>query len=163
MKIIMFESCKVRFDSDHATPVQHFRLQIDNPISPNSNNGSSNINYFIRYLACYELVVIALVQFKDKPQKYRGRKRSSQTATSSLNLEMDLLLTWLSKEAAENVEQMSAMHINHSEAGLAMIRDRHDQTYGSTENAVLKQTLFQIGNEPKFIWMELSTSNHPAS
>lgn len=48
------ESRAVRFENDHATSVQHFRSKNDNgrptpspyPISPNSNNGGSNINEF---------------------------------------------------------------------------------------------------------------------
>lgn len=46
---------------------------------------------------------------------------------------MDLLLNWLGNESAEHVEQLRAIHINHPEAGLAMIWDRLEQTYGSPE------------------------------
>lgn len=54
---------------------------------------------------------------------------------------MDLLLKWLSKESAEHVEQIKAIHINHPEAGLEMIWDRLEQTYGSTE--VMEDALFK--------------------
>lgn len=142
---------KVSFENDHATPVQHYRndngrpTHLPYPISPNANNGSSNMNDFVRYLARRELVATGLLQFNVKPQSYRAWKRSFQNATSGLNLtpseEMDLLLKWLGKESAEHVEQIRSIHINHPEAGLAMIWDRLKQTYGSTE--VIEDALFK--------------------
>lgn len=46
---------------------------------------------------------------------------------------MDLLFKWLGKESAEHVEHIRAIHINHPAAGLDMIWDRLDQSYGSAE------------------------------
>lgn len=144
------ESCKVRFENNH---VQHSIPQNVNghpthlpyPTSSNSNKGSSDINYFVRYFARRELVATGLLQFNDKPQNYRAWKRSFQTATSGLDLtpseEMDLLLKWLGKESGENVEQIRAIHINHPEAGLAMIWDRLEQIFGSAE--VIEDALFR--------------------
>ncbi|XP_053086862.1 uncharacterized protein LOC128317648 [Pangasianodon hypophthalmus] len=154
------ESCEVRFESSHATPVQHFRPQnnsghptpLSYPITPNSNVSGSNINDFVRYLARRELVATGLLQFNDKPQNYRAWKCPFQTATTDLNLspseEMELLLKWLSKESAEHVEQIRAIHINNPQAGLVMAWDRLEQSYGSTE--VIEDALFKrIDTFPK--------------
>ncbi|KAI2655939.1 hypothetical protein H4Q32_012732 [Labeo rohita] len=147
------KSCEVGFRNIHSTPLQHLRTQnntshltpLSYPISPNSHNDNSNINDFVRYLARRELVATGLLQFNDKPQNYRVWKRSFQNATADLNLipseEIDLLLKWLGKESAEHVEQIRAIHINHSQAGLDMAWDRLDQTYGSIE--VIEDALFK--------------------
>ena len=142
------------FNDEHSTPVHHFRPHSYNshpspccrPVSPNPSNGGSHINDFVRYLACRELVATGLLQFNDKPQNYRAWKLSFQNATSGLNLtaseEMDLLLKWLGKESAEHVEQIRAIHIHRPEAGLTMVWDRLEQTYGSAEaieNALFKR------------------------
>ncbi|XP_073769028.1 uncharacterized protein [Danio rerio] len=120
-------------------------LNSEYPMFQNSNDCSSNMNDFVRYLARRELVSTGLLQFNDKPQNYRAWKRSFQNATFDLNLtpseEMDLLLKWLGKESAEQVEQIRAIHINHPQAGLAMAWDRLDQTYGSAE--IIEHALFK--------------------
>ncbi|XP_043105115.1 uncharacterized protein LOC122351832 [Puntigrus tetrazona] len=145
-------SCEAGFENNNSTPLQRFRQNSNGyptpqpyPISPNSNNCSSNMNDFVRFLARRELVATGLLQFNDKPQNYRAWKRSFQSATADLNLtsseEMDLLLKWLGKESAEHVEQIRAIHINHPQAGLAMAWDRLDQAYGSTE--VIEDALFK--------------------
>ncbi len=67
------KSCEAGFENNNLTPSQHLRPQNSNshptplpyPISPNSNNCSSNINYFVRYLARRELVATGLLQFND--------------------------------------------------------------------------------------------------
>nr|XP_054593164.1 uncharacterized protein LOC129160055 [Nothobranchius furzeri] len=111
-----------------------------------TNNDSSNMSDFVRYLARRELVATGLLQFNDKPQNYRAWKRSFLSATQDLNLspseEMDLLLKWLGKESAQHVEQIRAIHINYPQAGLDMIWNRLDETYGSAEaieNALFKR------------------------
>lgn len=148
------EACAphVRIKDDYVVPVQQFTPgHYDGhpshyPMPPNCNNGSSHLNDFVRYLARRELVATGLLQFNDKPQTYRAWRRSFQTATSGLKLtpseELDLLLKWLGKESAEQVEQIRAIHIHRPEAGLAMAWDRLDQTYGSAEaieNALFKR------------------------
>lgn len=117
------QSFRPQNSSGHPTPLPY-------PISPKSNNGSSNINVFVRYLAQRELMATALLQLNDKPQNYRAWKQSVQTASIDLNLtpseEMDLLLKWLARS-------QQIMLISHPQAWLAMAWDRGDQTYGLTE------------------------------
>ena len=151
------EPHRVRFGNDKGTSALYTRSQNDNPIPPShhtsiNNDDTSNMNDFVRFLARRELVSTGLLQFNDKPQNYRAWKRSFLTVTCGLNLsaseEMDLLLKWLGKESAQHIEQLRAIHINRPEAGLAMIWDRLDQTYGSTE--ALEEALFKrIDNFPK--------------
>lgn len=66
-------------------------------------------------------------------------------ATDGLNLsasqKMDLLLKWLGNESAEHVERIRAIHINRPEAGLEMIWQRLEKTYGSVE--VIEEALFK--------------------
>lgn len=120
-------------------------------ISPNPNNGSPNIDDFVRYLARREFVATGLLKFYDKPHNYRAWKCSFQTTTSDLDLtpseEMDLLIKCLGKESAEHVEEIRAIHINHPEVELAMIWDRLKQTYGSAE--VIEDALKHIDTFPK--------------
>lgn len=154
------EPRQVRFEHSSATPTQNLRSQNDYsgafpsayPISPNANYGSPNPNDFVRYLARRELVSTGLLQFNDKPQNYRAWKRSFLSATSGLDLtaseEMDLLLKWLGKESKEHAEQIRAIHVNHPGAGLDMIWERLDRTYGSTE--AIEDSLFKrIDTFPK--------------
>lgn len=143
----------VRFDNRNATPEQGLRRQNDKshpalksyPTSSNNNNENSNISDFVRYFARRELVATGLLQFNDRPQNYRAWKRSFQNATRGLDLtpseEMDLLFKWLGKESSEHVEHIRAIHINHPAAGLAMIWDRLEQSYGSAE--VIEDALFK--------------------
>ncbi len=57
------KSCEAGFENNNLTPSQHLRPQNSNshptplpyPISPNSNNCSSNINDFVRYLLVVSL------------------------------------------------------------------------------------------------------------
>lgn len=154
--------CQVKSSGEHVTPVHHFRPQNYDTLSPptrhtippHSNDGSSHINDFVRYLARRELVATGLLQFNDKPQNYRAWKRSFLTAISGLNLEpseeMDLLLKWLGKESAEHIEQIRAIHINRPEAGLAMAWERLELTYGSAE--AIENSLFKrIDSFPKIV------------
>ena len=153
------EQREVRFKAEHGTYVQHSSPQnerrstpMPSTPSPHSRNDNSNMNDFVRYLARRELVATGLLQFNDKPQNYRAWKRSFESATIGLNLtpseEMDLLLKWLGKDSAEQVEQLRAIHINHPEDGLEMIWERLDQTYGSTE--AIEDSLFKrLENFPK--------------
>lgn len=127
-------------------PLQHHQTHT------NCNNESSHMNDFVRYLARRELVSTGLLQFNDKPQSYRAWRRSFQTAIRGLNLtpseELDLLLKWLGKDSAEQVEQIRAIHIHRPGAGLAMAWDRLEHTYGSAE--AIENALFQrIENFPK--------------
>lgn len=55
--------------------------------------------------------------------------------------EMDLLFKWPGKESAENVENIRGIHFNHPAAGLAMIWDRLEQSYGTAE--VIEDALFK--------------------
>ncbi|XP_034385776.1 uncharacterized protein LOC117729138 isoform X1 [Cyclopterus lumpus] len=143
----------VRFDNHNATPEQGLGPQNDKGdpalksylTSSNTNNNNSNISDFVRYFARRELVATGLLQFNDRPQNYRAWKRSFQNATRGLDLtpseEMDLLFKWLGKASAEQVEHIRAIHINHPAAGLAMIWDRLEQSYGSAE--VIEDALFK--------------------
>lgn len=142
----------VRFENHNATPEHCLRPQDDKgrPLksylsSPSSRNDNSNIGDFVRYFARRELVAAGLLQFNDRPQNYRAWKRSFQNATRDLDLtpseEMDLLFKWLGKESAEHVERIRAIHINHPAAGLDMIWDRLDQSYGSAE--AIEDALFK--------------------
>ena len=128
---------QIKASGEHDTPALHFRPQNHNTrpspachaIPPDqSNDGSSHIYYFVRYLPRRERVATGLLQFNDKPQNYRAWKRSLLTAVSGLHLEpseeMDLLLKWLGKESAKHIEQIRAIHINRPEAGLAMAWER---------------------------------------
>lgn len=154
------EPRQVRFEHSSATPTRNLGSQNDYsgafssayPISPNASYSSPNPNDFVRYLARRELVSTGLLQFNDKPQNYRAWKRSFLSATSGLDLtaseEMDLLLKWLGKESKEHAEQIRAIHVNHPGAGLDMIWERLDRTYGSTE--AIEDSLFKrIDTFPK--------------
>ncbi|KAF7705473.1 hypothetical protein HF521_020759, partial [Silurus meridionalis] len=122
-------------------PPAHHAIRPDSyDCSSYRNDGGSQINDFVRYLARRELVATGLLQFNDKPQNYRAWKRSFITAIRGLNLEpseeMDLLLKWLGKESAEHIEQIRAIHINRPEAGLAMAWERLEADEASAQSQV---------------------------
>ncbi|XP_017275504.2 uncharacterized protein LOC108249317 [Kryptolebias marmoratus] len=105
----------------------------------------SNVNDFIRYFARREIVSTGLLQFNDKPQNFRAWKRSFENTIRGLDLtaseEMDLMLKWLGKESAEQVEQIRAIHINNPVNGLNMMWNRLEQCYGSAE--AIEDALFK--------------------
>lgn len=106
----------------------------------------------MRYITRRELVITGLVQFNNKPRNYQAWKCSFEHATVGLDLTpsagKDLLLKWLSKESAEHVEQIRAIHIHKPEAGLTMAWGRLDQCYGSAH--ALEEALFKrLENFPK--------------
>ncbi|XP_015230161.1 PREDICTED: uncharacterized protein LOC107084717 isoform X2 [Cyprinodon variegatus] len=145
----------VMLGHDSGLNTQYYRAPNINPFYPHpayTNNRSSNMNDFVRYLARRELVATGLLQFNDKPQNYRAWKRSFKSATLALDLspseEMDLLLKWLGRESVQHVEQIRAIHINHPQAGLNMIWKRLDEKYGSAE--AIEDALFKhIEDFPK--------------
>lgn len=159
------EKNTVRHEDDHFTPIRPSTPQVnvgDHPPHSSFSNpkfDDLNVNDFVRYLARRELVSTGLLKFNDKPQNYRAWKRSFQSAIRGLHLtsseEMDLLLKWLGKDSAEHVERIRAIHINRPDAGLTMIWNRLDQTYGSAE--MIEDALFKrIETFPKITNQDFS-------
>ncbi len=108
-------------------------------------NPSTTID-LAKYLLRRETVSTGLSKFDDQPENYWAWKASFLSATEDLNLtateELDLLCKWLGPSSSEQARRIKAVHIHNARAGLRMVWQRIEDSYGSAEvieNALLKK------------------------
>ncbi|XP_035808144.2 uncharacterized protein LOC118470918 [Amphiprion ocellaris] len=101
---------------------------------------------FAKYLIRREMISTGLLQFDDKPENYWSWKASFLSATKDLNLsareELDLLTRWLGAESSEQAKRIRAVHALNPAAGVNMVWQRLEESYGSPEvieDALLKK------------------------
>lgn len=75
--------------------------------------------------------------FDDQPASYLSWKSSFNNAVEGLNLkpseELDLIIKWIGGESLQHVKRIRAVHVNNPAAGLDMVWQRLDRSYGSPE------------------------------
>ncbi|KAK7895294.1 hypothetical protein WMY93_020619 [Mugilogobius chulae] len=107
---------------------------------------------FANYLIRKELVSTGLLQFDDKPENYWAWKASFVSATKDLNLsareELDLLTKWLGPKSSEQAKRIRAVHSLNPAAGVKMMWERLEESYGSSE-AIEDALLKKIEEFPK--------------
>ena len=92
------------------------------------------------------MVTSGLLKYNDLPENYWAWKSSFLRSTSGLDLtpaeELDLLSKWLGAESSEQAMRIRSVHIHNPTAGLQMVWQRLEETYGSPdviEHALLKK------------------------
>lgn len=105
-----------------------------------------------KYLMRQEIIASGLMTFDDLPENYWAWKTSFQGVIMELALspreELDLLIKWLGLESGQQAKRIRAIHSHNSAAGLNMVWQRLEETYGSTE-AVEQFLLKRIEDFPK--------------
>ena len=98
------------------------------------------------------MVSSGLLKFNDRPENHWAWKSSFLRSTRDLNLtpgeELDLLSKWLGPESSEHAMRIRSVHIHNPTAGLKMVWERLEETYGAPdiiEHALLKK----VENFPK--------------
>ncbi len=86
------------------------------------------------------------MEFDDHPENYWAWKTSFQSVIDELTLsareELDLLIKWLGPASKEQARRIRAIHSHNSAAGLSMVWQRLEETYGTpeaVEHALLKR------------------------
>lgn len=83
------------------------------------------------------MVSSGLLAFDDCPENYWAWKASFLTATRELNLseqeELNLLVKWLGPESSAQAKRIRSVHVNNPRAGVCMVWERLEETYGSPE------------------------------
>ncbi|KAK7896234.1 hypothetical protein WMY93_021559 [Mugilogobius chulae] len=128
-------------------PLAHtFQPTNKSKVEPEGTQGFAN------YLIRKELVSTGLLQFDDKPENYWAWKASFVSATKDLNLsareEQDLLTKWLGPKSSEQAKRIRAVHTLNPAAGVKMIWERLEESYGSSE-AIEDALLRKIEEFPK--------------
>lgn len=105
-----------------------------------------------KYLMRQEMVTSGLLKFDDRPENYWAWKSSFLAIVKELDLnsreEFDLLTKWLGPQSTELAKRMRAAHIHNTAAGLKMVWQRLEDSYGSPE--VIEHALFKrIEDFPK--------------
>ena len=89
------------------------------------------------YLMRREMVSSGLLAFDDFPENYWAWKTSFLAATRELNLseqeELNLLVKWLGPESSAQAKRIRSVHVNNPRAGVVMVWERLEETYGSPE------------------------------
>ncbi|XP_067282638.1 uncharacterized protein [Pseudorasbora parva] len=111
-----------------------------------------------KFLARNQLVTSGLNKFDDRPENYLAWKSSFLNAIKNLDLtageEFDLLITWLGKDSADHARRIKSVNVRNLPAGLEVIWERLDVTYGSPE-AIEKALFTKIETFPR-----ISTKDH---
>lgn len=129
-----------RKDATAIPPVSH---------SDRGNKYSSSTpqtHVLAQYLMRKEMVSSGLLAFDDCPENYWAWKVSFLAATRELNLseqeELNLLVKWLGPKSSAQAMRIRSVHVNNPRAGVLMVWERLEETYGSPEvieNALLKK------------------------
>ncbi|KAL1267084.1 hypothetical protein QQF64_002759 [Cirrhinus molitorella] len=105
-----------------------------------------------KFLARNQLVTSGLNKFDDRPENYLAWKSSFLNAIKNLDLsageEFDLLIRWLGRESADHARRIKSVNVRNLPAGLELIWERLDMTYGSPE-AIEKALFTKIETFPK--------------
>ncbi|KAK7901877.1 hypothetical protein WMY93_018646 [Mugilogobius chulae] len=105
-----------------------------------------------KYLVRREMVSSGLLKFDDCPENYWAWKTSFQEVTRELSLtareELDLLIKWLGPESSPQALRLGSANVHNATAGVAMVWQRLDETYGSPE-IIEHALLSKLENFPK--------------
>ncbi|KAK7930587.1 hypothetical protein WMY93_006982 [Mugilogobius chulae] len=105
-----------------------------------------------KYLVRREMVSSGLLKFDDCPENYWAWKTSFQEVTRELSLtareELDLLIKWLGPDSSPQALRLRSANVHNATAGVAMIWQRLDETYGSPE-IIEHALLSKLENFPK--------------
>lgn len=105
-----------------------------------------------KYLMKREVVTSGLMEFDDHPENYWAWKTSFQDAIDELSLtpreELDLLIKWLGPTSKEQAKRIRAIHSHNTTAGLNMVWQRLEESYGTPE-AVEHSLLKRIEEFPR--------------
>lgn len=105
-----------------------------------------------KYLMRREVITSGLMEFDDHPENYWAWKTSFQSVIDELALrpreELDLLIKWLGPASKEQAKRIRAIHSHNSAAGLDMVWQRLEETYGTPE-AVEHSLLKRIEEFPR--------------
>lgn len=105
-----------------------------------------------KYLMRREVVTSGLTEFDDHPESFWAWKSSFQSVIEELTLtpreELDLLIKWLGPASKEQAKRIRAIHSHNSAAGLNMVWQRLEETYGTPE-AVEHSLLKRIEEFPR--------------
>ncbi|XP_076131007.1 uncharacterized protein LOC143112609 [Alosa pseudoharengus] len=103
-------------------------------------------NVLAQYLMRKEMVSSGLLAFDNSPENYWAWKASFLAATKELNLseqeELNLLIKWLGPKSSAQAMRIRSVHVNNPRAGVFMVWERLEETYGSPEvieNALMKK------------------------
>lgn len=93
-----------------------------------------------------------LNKFDDCPENYLAWKSSFLNAIKNLDLtageEFDLMIRWLGRDSADHAYRIKSVNVRNLPAGLELIWERLDMTYGSPE-AIEKALFTKIETFPK--------------
>ncbi|KAL7886933.1 hypothetical protein AOLI_G00046540 [Acnodon oligacanthus] len=109
------------------------RLPSDNPAHYiNSNTATLDL---AKYLARSQLESSGLFRFDDRPENDLAWRSTFLSTVKDLDLtageEFDLLIKWLGKESAEQARRIKSANVRSLSAGLQLMWERLDETYGS--------------------------------
>ncbi len=103
--------------------------------SDNSVKHTATTPDVAKYLIRREVVTSGLMEFDDHPENYWAWKTSFQSVIDELTLsareELDLLIKWLGPASKEQARRIRAIHSHNSAAGLSMVWQRLEETYGT--------------------------------
>lgn len=104
-----------------------------------------------KYLARSQLVSSGFTRFDDRPENYLAWKSSFLNTIKGLDLtageELDLLIKWLGRDSAEQARRIKSVNVRNLPAGLDLIWERLEETYGSPE--AIENALFTKIDFPK--------------
>lgn len=107
-----------------------------------------------KYLMRREVVTSGLMEFDDHAENYWAWKTSFQSIIDELALtpreELDVLVKWLGPASKEQAKRIRAIHSHNSAAGLNMVWQRLEETYGTSE-AVEHSLLKRIEDFPRIL------------
>lgn len=136
------------------------RAQTHYPLPPMSHTSSlrdyayeaAPMTDLTKYLVRREMVSSGLLKFDDCPENYWAWKTSFQDVTRELNLtareELDLMIRWLGPDSSPQAMRIRSAHVHNATAGVTMVWQRLDDTYGSPE-MIEHALLSKLENFPK--------------
>lgn len=139
-----------------AAPMHHPRRNTNHPTQ---HSGHDAATYDLaKFLARNQLVTSGLNKFDDRPENYLAWRSSFLNAIKDLDLtageEFDLLIRWLGRDSADHARCIKSVNVRNLPAGLELIWERLDMTYGSPQ-AIEKALFTKIETFPK-----ITAKNH---
>lgn len=130
--------------SSHQSPPFQPRLSSPRPAVSANESNPPDTSDLAKYLVRRELVSSGLLTFDDKSENYWAWKASFLNAIVGLYLSPreELDLKWLGPKSSEEAKRLRAVHTYDATAGVKMVWQRLEDSYGSpeaTENALLKR------------------------
>lgn len=125
-------------DEDSHVDLTYLRQPTQQRWDPdNSVKHTADTTDVAKYLMRREVVTSGLMEFDDHPENYWVWKTSFQSVIDELTLspreELDLLIKWLGPASKEQAKRIRAIHSHNTTAGLNMVWQRLEETYGTPE------------------------------